>query len=472
MFLPQFNDEKERGIALLSLILMILVAIFSVGFHHPDEQYYAIDFAAFKVGLLENLNSWEYETELRPWALPMLFTPILFIGKFLGLSPFSISLLLRLFSGSLSLYACLFFGGHVRDFFKNKNIYKTFLFFLHFSFFMKFFSVRTNSENWGLSLFLIGLVFFLKETKDRKTLVCGSLFLGLSFLMRHQMGFMVFGLGLFLIFIRKMHIKDWILLFVFPMLLIFCAEFMIDSWGYGHLSFSPYNYIYQNIVLNKIKQFGTHPIYSYFYWSLKKTGTLGLLMIVGFLFYLKERRKDILLWSTFPFLVVHHLIGHKELRFLFPITPILLLMGFVLWDEKGFGDKLFFRYLLRATVSINLLLLAFVTIKPAYTPLVFYKEIYERKISNLKYYSSRGIPSPRLEMDFYKRPNLKTSKIDGHLESAKGFIWTTRYNELEILQKRGDCELLFSTYPLWILSINIGNWRSRSNVWALNNCSP
>ncbi|MCR9205693.1 MAG: hypothetical protein NXH75_14005, partial [Halobacteriovoraceae bacterium] len=270
------------------------MTLFSVGFFHPDEQYYAIDFAAFKAGILPVIETWEFETELRPWALPLLFTPFLSVGKLFDLSPFGQTMGLRFISALFSFYALREFLKKSKVIFKSIDTYFFFLLFAHFTFFMKFFSVRTNSENWATAFFIYGFSFLFSKTRTNREQLISTLLLGASFLMRHQMGFMILGLGLHLLVIEKMKISRWVLLFVLPIIGIFVLELVIDSWGYNHLSFSPYHYVYQNLILGKVNQFGTHPAWFYFTRSLQKTGPFGLFFFGSIFYFLKNKRKDVL----------------------------------------------------------------------------------------------------------------------------------------------------------------------------------
>lgn len=459
-----------KEIYILSLIISLLMAIFSVGFFHPDEQYYAIDFAAFKTGILSTIDTWEYETELRPWALPLLFSPFVGIGKILDLSPFSISFSLRILSALFSFFAFYVFTKSCRRYFKTAEVYFYYLLFSQFAFFLKFFSVRTNSENWATSFFLLGFTFLVKEGRTERNVLKSILLLGLSFLMRHQMGFMVLGVGVHLLFIEKLKFSKWILIVALPIIGIFGLELAIDTWGYNHLSFSPYNYVYQNLILGKVNQFGTHPVWYYFTRSIKKIGPYGIFLFFSLAYFLKNKRKDLLLWTVFPFFIIHHLVSHKELRFLYPIAPLLLLMGFIWIEEKRALAKKGFDIFLNICFIFNFFLLLFVSFKPAYSPIGFYKALYDSNVRDLKFYSSEDRVEPRLELNFYLKKNLSLSKLEGGLLKGVGWIWTSKFRDLETLWGRNDCKIIYTTYPRWVLNINVGNWRERSNIWALSKC--
>lgn len=459
-----------NNIFVVSLILTFVISIFSVGFYHPDEQYYAIDFAALKLGLITELSSWEHTTELRPWSLPGLFLHFLNIFKIVGLNAFDMALGLRLISAVASWFSLSLFTRRVHVYFNDETLYKIFALFLNFAFFVKFMQVRTSSENWSTVFLLLSLSTLIKEKLTSKDILLFSLLSGLSFLFRHQLGFFVLSIGLFLIILKKVSIKDWLIFFCLPQIGMFLLELGIDSWGYGHISFSPWNYVYQNIILDKVSGFGTHPFYHYIKMSITKLGLFGVLMWVGLLWFLIKRPKHLLTWSVFLFILIHHLIGHKELRFLYPVTPVLTLMGFLYIQERSLLKSKWFRAFLILLGAQNLILLTLITFKPAYTPLKFYEALADHKIKSLQFVSQLGRANPSLELKFYLSEKTELVERGSIAEVLKGFVLTTKYMDLQSLLTTENCDLLYSTYPKWLFKYNYGGWRDRSNIWAITNC--
>uniref|UniRef100_UPI003568A183 hypothetical protein n=1 Tax=Halobacteriovorax sp. TaxID=2020862 RepID=UPI003568A183 len=100
--------KQVNHLYILSAFALLLTSLFSVGFLHPDEQYYTLDFAFNQLGMLDNLQTWELESKIRPWTLPYLYVVILAPFKFLGIeSPFTLATIARLFSGCVALYTLI-----------------------------------------------------------------------------------------------------------------------------------------------------------------------------------------------------------------------------------------------------------------------------------------------------------------------------------------------------------------------------
>lgn len=469
----------HKSLYLISLILMLVASFTSLGFLHPDEQYYVVDFAAFKAGILKNLNTWEYKEQIRPWLLPTIFSPFLTAFSFLGFSPFSMAVGLKLLSSLFAWIGFVLFTSSIKRAFKGSLSHNLFIYFLMLSFFTIFMSVRTNSENWSTAMFLIGVSFILRDRMSILELLFGGLCFGLSFSLRHQVGLMVFTFGMWMLFYTKVGLRSWLSNFVPGILLGVFVGFLCDSWGYGEWVFTPWNYLHQNIVLDKISQFGTDPFYKYFVWTFTKlTPVWGLPLILSFFAFCISKPKHWLTWTCVPFLILHLCIGHKELRFLYPLAPLVLTMLAILVDDMdGFRNGLS-KWLYRFIVYVNAAAIIVILIKPAYTPLKFYEFLWNEYPSGkiIQTIQDEQGRSPVLEMPFYKRESLvlapnKNWEILFAKSRENGLaIFTTKYSEYLKIKKTPGCEISFISYPEWIFEYNYFNWVSRSSIWMLSNC--
>ena len=465
--LKRLND---KSLFLLSLIMTVVGSYLSYGFLHPDEQYYAIDFAAHKAGLLGDITTWEYQTKLRPWLLPAIFTPFLMLFKSLDFSPFTMAWLLRLISGVFSWWALVRLNKKLKDQFPGSISYNIFIFFTHFSFFCFFMQLRTNSENWSTAFLVFAFSLLLRKAPFLNDFILGGLFLGIAFSIRHQTGFIALGFGLWLLLIKQVGIKNWFVFLVPSILAGVGLGIAADCWGYGEITFTPYNYIYQNLILDKISQFGASPFYSYFVWIFKDlTPFWAMVILIGFFRLVFFESGSWVVWSTLPFFLVHLFIGHKELRFLYPIAPFLLYAGAQFFPERKLNLEPVRRYFYKTTVYVNLALLLFVFVKPAYTPLGMYKYLYNnfKEDTAVHVFKNTQGHHPQLEMLFYKRKNLSLLVETGMVN--KGLYFTTRHSDLDHFVG-SRCDKLYSTYPEWLFQFNYLGWLNRSSIWILSKC--
>ncbi|OUR98882.1 hypothetical protein A9Q84_05570 [Halobacteriovorax marinus] len=461
------NIFKNHPIYLLTLLAITLCAIFSVGFLHPDEQYYTLDFAFKKLGILENLTTWEFETRIRPWTLPYFFYILLLPFKTLGITnPFTLATIARLFSGLLGFITLISFTKNLRRFFSEDN----FKYFEKFSLLfwpLIFMSVRTSSDHWATCFFLLGLLEILKSEKiSSKSLFIGGLLFGLSFSLRHQTGILSLSFGLWLLISKTLPLKRWLFSFSSLILLGVLIGIGLDSLGYEQLTFTPYNYLTENILKDKISGFGVMPWWGYLKLSLKGLNIFAPLLIIGAVNYMRKNPYAWATWIFIPFLVFHSAIGHKELRFLYPLLFIVIYMSFQSYNfikyKKSFSTILFFSII--GTVIV--------CFKPAYTPMKFYHFLYNYKSGealDLYTFKDRKGRYPELEMKVFERAN--TTLIKDEVKSHNPFYtFTTKYSDLKTINSKYQCTQEYISYPNWVLKFNFFKWRDRSNVWALSSC--
>ena len=89
------------------------------------------------------------------------------------------------------------------------------------------------------------------------------------------------------------------------------------------------HYLKVNIIDKVSSLYGTGPWYYYLKIMFEAPSLIiGFMIVFSIVYLLITDYKNIILWCIFPFWVVHSIIPHKELRFLFPLVnfiPILLI---------------------------------------------------------------------------------------------------------------------------------------------------
>ena len=440
-----FRDNPIIGVALL---LHLIVPFFSYGYFHPDEQFYGIEFMMLKLGTLDQLTfPWEYNAQIRPFSLPFL---LFWIGKALGTTDvFILSDILRLISSLLGLFSLLFF---VQTWKKRFPISKSLEWVLYLAWPLIFMHTRTNSENWSTSFYLIGISLMFSK---RKNLMSGVI-LGLSFFLRFQIGFLILPIYWF----RRRELKDlsWITVGIF----ISCALMVtVDFWGYGEWTLTPYNYFMVNLVQDKVSHFGISPWWYYLYKGLVKLLPFwGILILSSIVWGFKTRSKEfkeILIWIL-PFLLVHTFIGHKELRFIYPILPFLMILV-VRFIRPKWQKILFWGNIIAFPILFM----------PQPKRLIIYKYLYKSKEISTVYWTHEV--NPLREKSFIRKDLI--SKSFKHYAGEKSFyVMTPNYTEYRDLSKKFSCEIAKEIYPSWIRYFNIGGWVERSSVWVLGYCSP
>jgi phosphatidylinositol glycan class B len=442
-----------RPILYLCLLANLVAIFFSTGFHHFDEHFQILEFANLHLGGMTNTDlPWEYGAKMRPWAMPGL---AFLISKLTG-SPFVTVFILRLLSVSLALFATFSLGRTVISrWFDDIPLYWIVAL---LGWFLPYLNVRFSAEMIGSSFFVLGLVHFLESKTARQTIMAGLL-LGFSLWLRFHIGFMVAALLIF-------HLKQWRMvgLASLGILLAVALNIGIDSWGYGEWVFTPWSYFYQNLILGKVSGFGINPWYDYFKFIFQNAfAPFGLLIILAYLWLWTRRPKHLITAITLPFFLVHLLIGHKELRFLFPLIPLTPLVLCLFIDQVKIKPVL-----LKTLLAINLLLLPYGATKQAHPSERFFRQF--PSIASLHYYGDENpFLIAKLKTSFYTQAPLEILALkDNEPLPDKNEVWvfSNRVKFFRALKAQAQCSVHFTDRPEWLVRLS----KDKSKLWSLFRC--
>ncbi len=463
--------------SILALMAILVASVLSVGYHSFDEQFQILEFAGLKLGLNQpETMTWEYREQMRPTIQP-LFTILLFkVYSFLGLkSPFLFVFFLRVISGLLGFCAIKRVWRYLATEYKLKN--RQLLVFLVFLIFPVLYNaVRVSSENWAGIFFTLGFTAYFLEKSQFKKITYAGLGLGLAFLFRYQAGFLILGFGLWLLFIKREQFK-WIAYLGGILLLAVLFGFLLDRIYYGEWVWSVYNYFEQNLLEDKVSGFGVDP----WYWYLTETTVrlippFSLIFIIGLVYGYIKKYKHPIIWSMAPFLLIHFLIGHKEIRFLFPLLYFLPFLGILgveclqlLMDKFSIkkGYYKWFKYLFILVYSVALIV---IITKPADPRIGLYKGVYHAtEKPAILYYLDKDPYHPANEIFFYRRQNLKTKRVASVEEINLQTDSTVflAYSNRDKLTEEVEGEIVYRTFPEWINVINVGGWLDRTKQWKV-----
>ncbi|WP_127717882.1 hypothetical protein [Halobacteriovorax sp. HLS] len=477
-----------RNIFYISVVFHIVAAIFSSGFQHFDEHFQIFEFLNFKLGNIPSSNlPWEFREQIRPWFQVFIYFTFYKSFTFLGISsPFTIAFLFRLLTSLFGLFALTKLIPIIKLWFKGEKNQTIAWGLLNLCWFVPYIQTRTSSESFGISFFLWGFSLFtlaLEKDKDlvKSGLLAGLLF-GLSYLSRSQMAFMVAFIWFFALFIKKANYR-LLLSSAVAIIVAILAGIAFDYWGYGNWTFSTWHYFRTNFlegIMSNVKQY---PWWWYFRLALNRgIAPVSLPLILATVWGWWTYRKHILTWATLPLFIFHCYVGHKELRYIFPIiiiSPLYLALFFQVYEAKliSLNTKKLFRGLIKFIIGVNFLFLIISSFKAANPSVNFYKyiwsneEIREIHVHGENPYTMLGLP-----LEFYKKRDLKIINIDSlelYLKELNEtqYLFFNKGKFVSIMEGNTKCSLEYLTYPKWILKFNIGNWISRSRVWSVYKCS-
>ncbi len=288
------------------------------------------------------------------------------------------------------------------------------------------------------------------------------------------------GVFIWIIAYRKLPFTDILKLIAGGLIAIFIS-IGIDSWFYEKLVFTPWNYFYFQLILGKAANFGTDPWWHYFnLFFANAAPPISIFLFVFFVIGAIKNKHSAIVYIIVPFVIMHMGIGHKEMRFMFPIFPLFLVIVSLGYDNLVSRGKVSKPLLiaLKATFVINILLIVFRTFSPAQELVSYYRFLND--ISSDKNYLLIAIDNDPysyagLPVNFYRSPNIETQHFSSY-NLAEEYI--NNYSEKPILILHNELMLgyefsdfnkkrIYSILPDWISNFNINDWQSRANLYSI-----
>lgn len=324
-----FTPNKLFWVALLCYII---AAIYNTGHYHPDEHYQIIEFAGLKAGYTNLYGmAWEYERKIRPALQPLMFFGLHYLCTGLNLNdPFVIMIILRVLTSILTVLTLRKFYNYANSFISSKYSLQLCII-TYFTWFFPIIATRFSSETYAM-LFAAQAIPLVNSPKSNKYFLSGLLF-GISFIFRFQMGLLILGVTAWLIIIQKLQL-DKILIFLISIASFIGVSVTIDSLFYGEFTLTFLNYFKVNIINDVASVFGRSPWYYYLNLSLRYLlFPLSVAIVLSFFIYIYSNKKSLTTWAIVPFLIVHSITPHKELRFLFPLAVFIPLIVMNSWEN-------------------------------------------------------------------------------------------------------------------------------------------
>jgi GPI mannosyltransferase 3 len=470
MILNEKLNFRQSIIPILGFLCLILTAIYSEGFYRGDEHYQLLEFAHYILGKTSSDQlCWEFHSKLRPSLQPFIAAGTILTWEKIGVSsPYFHATFLRIITALISFIVIKLSIKEFSKMVETKILEPIF----YFIWFVVFISVRFSSETWSALFFMLAFLFWFKW-KDKRTyhlLFIGAL-AGISFQFRFQTAIMSIGFFAWLIFIAKTDLRILLILFIGFLTTLLCCT-ILDSIMYGELTFAPYHYFYVNLIENKVSSFGVSPWYHYFEDLLNKTYFIyGILILVGISFVAYLSPKNVINYIVIPFVIFHCLVGHKEMRFLFPIVYFIpLYIGYVyrfMIQKKQLKRPLQIGF----TLSNTVLLLCCMFF--SFNPIVKVRHwLYDNATSKDVLYIIEDNPfDTGLPYNFYKTENEVKVKIISNPteitvnEGGKVYLFVSNRKKDQKYEIPENSSLIIQSIPRTFTEIlNINGWANRSTI--------
>lgn len=468
--------KTENKIFVSAAFFFIIAAFCSDGFYHLDEHYQILEFASYKLGITKSYHMpWEFNEKMRPSIQPWF---AYWVHKSLALfgntNPMNVAITLRLLSAILALFTVKVLYTSTKRFFEVKYHLPLLILSL-FIWFNPYLMVRFSSENWSAMLFFLAVSFFFKpETPNNKSFWLIGALIGLSFFIRFQMAFAILGLLGYLIYHKKCSFKQFSFL-GFGLSISIIMMVFIDYLFYEKLVFTPWEYFKQNIILNKAANFGIDPWWMYFGWLIEQAYLpVALFILFGLYQLLKNKHLVLLNFIWVPFVIGHFFVGHKELRFLFPMIFLVPYAILETWKKITQLINIKRVYIKLAVIGLslwNLGLFIYISVTPAKSFVWMYSEMIKYVEPNaLVYLASHKNEEWNYPLIYFVDPTVKIVRADSTESITKypdtpTYIWIKKSEFKYFKPLLGDS--ITSTVPRWMYHFNINGWVERERNFSL-----
>ena len=491
---PEYRRDLLRYFA-VGAVFYLLAALVSVGFFHPDQHFQTLEFAHLKVNPgHEDGMVWEYHSRIRPWTQPYAYVAIISAMKALGIdNPFIHDAVIRILTGAIGMAALYLFAVSLAPWMPHSGQRRWLAIAFGLFWLFPFHFTRTSSETASSIFLLLGLSALVLLRKDPiqdmsfqsesgpfsgplhfsvPGLILSGLSLGMMFNTRYQMGFAIVAVTLWMLLIQKTPFRQ-LVLFSVAVLLMVGIGIWLDTVGYGAFELVPWNYLRVNLIEGKAASFGTDPWYFYILSMLIQP--VGPVLLVVTLRFWWKYPKNIITWVTLLTVLAHMAISHKEIRFLIPVSPLIVAALVFAIPEKWFllnktgnpflGHKRWVKWTFFFFVTINMLVLVITSIRPPRPEVSVHQFIYSIEPEHFEFYSLGATPylyyqtnPPHLE--FYAPAKVTQHSLGSYAElgavlrehSPIYFFHPDNTRpvtaEAEVLRKH--CHLIYQSYgPAW-----------------------
>lgn len=428
---------------------------------------------------------WEFATHCRPGLQPFIAYCVAKSLYTLGLyNPFTVAFLLRLFTGILSWWVTCRLVLQLLPEFITERGKQVFAWCALLLWFVPYMGVRFSSENFSAILFLLACSILLQiqqqdfsESKRSLLLIAAGLLLGFSFSVRLQIAFALAGVAIWILFIQKWKWTTWLPIVFFSVIAIGISA-LADRWLYGSWVFTPYNYYYVNIVQHAAAKFGVSPPWWYIPRLIQAAvPPISIVLIVVFFYGVKSKPWHLFTLACILFVIGHCAIGHKEMRFLFPMVFPFVFLASIGVDRliTQLRSRKIYTSGWNILAAMNIALLIYKAFTPAEESVRYYAFLYKALsqpntvIINDPYYISG------LHSRFYRPANAQviipdsSSNISNIIagESGKKIYYFSQSINPEVNTGNYKLKKAYCLLPGWLLKFNINDWQSRSNIWMI-----
>ena len=342
-------------------LIVFLITISAIGFAlrvneslrifslaHPDEVFQTLE-PAHRVAYGYGVITWEWRDGIRSWLFPVFLAGMMKCTDRMAKGSTGYLVSIRILLSALSMTTIWFgFVWSRRTSGAAAAIVGATACATWYE--LVGFAPRAMPEVVATHLLLVGLYLgvCLKTSSEQRRLFLAGILCGIAMSLRIQLGPVVVFSGLY--FCRGRW-KERLPTVMGGILLSVCVFGITDAVTWHHPFQSMYLYFWENEMGGKSLLYGSEPWYWYIGELTDHLGPLIILALVG------VRRSPFLGWIALIILGSHSFIAHKEIRFIYPALPIIIVLSSIGLCEivEGIGAHLEVRWISKGCVPVGVL---------------------------------------------------------------------------------------------------------------------
>ena len=319
--MPRTGMTLQRWCFAGAVLCYALAAWFGVGYYGEDEFQHVILLAEHLRGHVDLASlPLDYHQGWRGMLLPAMAASVFSVLEFCGIhDPFTLTFFLRLVTGGFALGTMRSFTRALHDHVKPEST-APLLVLTSSLWFLPLLLVRFNGEAWSALFFLRGTTQLLST--DRSKWFAG-VWLAAATICRPAVALLAAAALVWSLSRGTLNRKHLLTLLVAGATTL-ASGVLLDSVIHGYFTLTLWNYGTAVLTGEEAARFTELPWYQYVLFTLKYlTLPIGALVLAAFGTLLVLRPTHVLVWLIVPFLLVHSILPVKEVRFLFPLAPLI-----------------------------------------------------------------------------------------------------------------------------------------------------
>ena len=322
-----WNEHPLLAIILIAFIPRFIAAVFSKGYGMHDDHFGPIEqpFIIMKyLPVLDESATAHGHSIVYPFIHYVLFNGC----ESIGIQDPQAKMYLVRFLHALYSLLVVYYGYKIAEVLSNRQTAKKAGLLLALFWAFPFLSVRNLIEMVCIPPLMAGFFYALTSREKLQNAFIAGLWFGLAFVFRYQTVSITATLGLIFLFRKEFKQMGYFVAGFLATAVVIQGSADIFAWGVPFASFLEY----MRYNATHGYDYTTGPVYTYLLLVLGAfMPPMSFFLLYGF--FRNWRKTLLIVLPVLVFFVSHSFFPNKQERFIFPVVPLILLLGVVGWEE-------------------------------------------------------------------------------------------------------------------------------------------